>query len=676
MFQAQRGREWGSVGGAVRESFVNWRGSVGVAAYAGRVAFLCVLVLAGSVDGWGGQQRASSPVTVSVTGGTAVQPGDSVDLSLAGLPHSVKAGDLTVIFILEGGLGAADSAKVTAARDRGNGAYIVTVTVPAGLLPANYKLQVSGSDSSGGNFSAKSETPVRIDPAASIVSVNETSAHAGQSVAVEIEGKFTNFAAGATQASFGAGVSVGGATEGAPGPVKVIDATHAIATLQIDSRLTDGLRDVTVITGAHRMIVKDAFTVLPALKAPLLVSGGPYTGVAGMPVSFDGRGSTDANGSPLTFTWNSGDNGTVAGAKVQHTYAAPGVYAVTLIGRDAAGVTAMARTTATIAAGTAAQTAAQAAPESGVQNAASAEHEAPQAVPGGPYTGTADGSIVFDGTGSSAGKGDRLSYSWSFGDGENATGATVSHTYAAAGNYSVTLTVDDGHGGVNSSTTSVTVPEVTEPVANTGGPYKGTAGVAVDFSGAKSTDPNKYALTYAWTFGDKTTAAVEKPVHIYKAAGTYAVALTVKDGHGGTATAKTTATIVSAPVADAGGPYKGIPEQVLQFDGTQSEGPAGKTLTYAWNFGDKGTAVVAKPTHKYAAGGTYAVTLTVSDGVASAVAKTTAVITSVVAVKITSPVGGTLTNKPDVSVSGTVATTATKVIVNGAVATVAASSVK
>ncbi|NIP79981.1 MAG: PKD domain-containing protein, partial [Gemmatimonadetes bacterium] len=46
-----------------------------------------------------------------------------------------------------------------------------------------------------------------------------------------------------------------------------------------------------------------------------------------------------------------------------------------------------------------------------------------------------DLSCDFDGTGSSDPDGDALSHSWAFGDGGTATGATASHTYAAAGTY-------------------------------------------------------------------------------------------------------------------------------------------------------------------------------------------------------------------------------------------------
>ena len=48
------------------------------------------------------------------------------------------------------------------------------------------------------------------------------------------------------------------------------------------------------------------------------------------------------------------------------------------------------------------------------------------------------------------------SYQWNFGDATGASGATASHTYAAAGSFSVTLTVGDGT-STNTQTQTVTV---------------------------------------------------------------------------------------------------------------------------------------------------------------------------------------------------------------------------
>lgn len=52
---------------------------------------------------------------------------------------------------------------------------------------------------------------------------------------------------------------------------------------------------------------------------------------------------------------------------------------------------------------------------------------------------------------------DTLTYQWSFGDNASGNGNPASHTYSAAGPYNVTLTVDDGNGGTNSTTQQVTV---------------------------------------------------------------------------------------------------------------------------------------------------------------------------------------------------------------------------
>jgi len=70
----------------------------------------------------------------------------------------------------------------------------------------------------------------------------------------------------------------------------------------------------------------------------------------------------------------------------------------------------------------------------------------------------------------------------------------------------------------------------------------------------------------------------------------------------------------TAPTANPGGPYLGAVNTAISFDGSGSSDPDGDPLTYAWTFGDGGTATGAMPTHSYAAAGVYDVCLTVNDG--------------------------------------------------------------
>ena len=83
------------------------------------------------------------------------------------------------------------------------------------------------------------------------------------------------------------------------------------------------------------------------------------------------------------------------------------------------------------------------------------------------------------------------------------------------------------------------------------------------------------------------------------------------------------------PVANAGGPYSGVPGQNTVFNGSGSFDPDGSVASYSWSFGDGGTASVASPTHAYASAGTYTVTLTVTDNLgAQGTATTTATVSS------------------------------------------------
>jgi probable HAF family extracellular repeat protein len=73
--------------------------------------------------------------------------------------------------------------------------------------------------------------------------------------------------------------------------------------------------------------------------------------------------------------------------------------------------------------------------------------------------------------------------------------------------------------------------------------YEGRAPLAVQFDGSSSTDPDGWALTFHWDFGDGTSSTERSPAHVYESPGSYLVVLTVEDQGGLDASAQLEITV-------------------------------------------------------------------------------------------------------------------------------------
>jgi subtilisin family serine protease len=111
-----------------------------------------------------------------------------------------------------------------------------------------------------------------------------------------------------------------------------------------------------------------------------------------------------------------------------------------------------------------------------------------------------DLNCSFDGSGSTD-DGTIAGYDWNFGDGNAGSGATVSHSYAPAGIYTVTLTVTDDDGAADTDQQDVTVSESTPPPAG-GGMHVG------DLDGTSTSQGRTWTAIVTIAIDDADHAAV------------------------------------------------------------------------------------------------------------------------------------------------------------------------
>jgi PKD repeat protein len=141
-----------------------------------------------------------------------------------------------------------------------------------------------------------------------------------------------------------------------------------------------------------------------------------------------------------------------------------------------------------------------------------------------------------------------ISYAWNFGDGTEATGGNVFHTYTQNGNYTVTCVATNNCGQTLTQTNTVAinclcptpVPNFTS-VVNCSGHTN-----SVTFT---STSTGQ-GLSYFWEFGDGSTSPLQNPTYTYTNNGTYTVDLTVTDACGTIATFRRIVTVQCSPLGN------------------------------------------------------------------------------------------------------------------------------
>jgi len=207
--------------------------------------------------------------------------------------------------------------------------------------------------------------------------------------------------------------------------------------------------------GLYSLIIKASDSASPSntgsgTKAVTLEDKPPFatftpsstSGPTGSPITFDGTGSYDPDGTIVTWSWTFGDTTTGSGSLVTHTYATAGTYTVTLTVTDNGGYSSSTPSQITIT-------------------------DRPPAVSFSPSTTTPTSgqSVTISITGSDA-DGSITTTSVDWGDGTvpdtfSANAVSDSHTYTLTGStarpYTITVTVTDNSGQTYTATSTVSI---------------------------------------------------------------------------------------------------------------------------------------------------------------------------------------------------------------------------
>ncbi|MEM3459007.1 MAG: PKD domain-containing protein [Candidatus Bathyarchaeia archaeon] len=248
----------------------------------------------------------------------------------------------------------------------------------------------------------------------------------------------------------------------------------------------------------------------------------PATPLTQESVTFNATNSYDLDGTVTDYFWDFGDGANATGITANHVYADNGTYTVTLTVTDNEGL------------------------KSTLQSAITIQNRPPiaqftksaQIV----YTGE---TILFNASTSFDPDGTIVSYYWDFDDETNAVGATVNHSYAHTGIYSVKLNVIDNDGASNITTQFVTVLNRLPLASITIIPAQPKKDEVVVFDASGCYDQDGVIVSYVWNFGDGNVTETSNPMitHVYTSSGTFNVTLTLIDNNGGYKEAVQTITI-------------------------------------------------------------------------------------------------------------------------------------
>ena len=311
------------------------------------------------------------------------------------------------------------------------------------------------------------------------------------------------------------------------------------------------------------------------------------------PVTLDGSGSSDPNGSTLTYTWSQTAGTPVVSLSISNDTAS---FTTPVVKEDTP-----LTFTLVVSNGNEENSA------SVIITVVDNESDDPVAVATGLLEADEGTIVTLNGSGSSDPNGDTLTYSWEYLTGtppltlSGATTSTPDFVAPQVGQptsleFGLTVRDVDGNESDRATVTVLVRNSANEPpVAVATGPPTTDEGATVTLDGSGSSDPDGDTLAYSWeyltgtpplTLSGADTATLEFVAPHVKDATTLEFRLTVTDTHGAPSTADVSTTLLDShpnlPVADSGQDQTVSEGATVTLDGSGSSDPNGDTLTYEW----------------------------------------------------------------------------------------------
>ncbi|MBE0634937.1 PKD domain-containing protein [Candidatus Bipolaricaulota bacterium] len=337
-----------------------------------------------------------------------------------------------------------------------------------------------------------------------------------------------------------------------------------------------------------------AYNVLPEVNVVIT----PTIPHPGMPAQFNAEGSRDFNDPIESYAWDFGDGVAASGSIVMHTFPERGSYTITLTLTDSKG----GQTTWV--------------------------HQVLVALTTPPV---ADFSLVLKQDETILRVGDPITFQdessdhdselaawkWQFGDGAEASGQIVCHSYTAYGEVIVGLRVTDTQGEVGVQTRSLSILSQLPVAIVSFSSERPNQGETIRFDASESFDPDGQIASYHWDFDGDGLFDTEGPDaivdHAYDSGGCFVVRVQVVDDQSQIAFREATLNVNPAPV---------VAFQISNFEPLELESVTftdlstdvgGSMADWAWDFGDGTLSNERSPSHIYQQSGPMNVTLSVSD---------------------------------------------------------------